>query len=319
MSKARSRLADYAVYLLVRVFVCIIQVLSWESARQFARGLAWLLYKVDHRHRLVAGENLRHAFGEQLDERQRDAMVRAVYVHFCTMLVELIQLPRKFHIHNWKQYGRLYGGDKVVAGLLSDRSLLIVTGHLGNWEIAGYALGVFGFKTYAIARTLDNPYLDHFLLSFRERTGQKVLAKKGDFDQIQELLAGSGAIATLADQDAGQRGLFVDFFGRPASTHKAVALLALEYNTPLVVIGVPRLGEAEFNGFQFEEPARYRIILSDYIDPEEYKGRPDAVKAITQRYTTALERVIRLAPEQYFWLHRRWKHQPAPKKRKKAA
>src|SRR5205807_5236370 len=97
MSKARSHLADYAVYLLVRVFVCFIQVLSWESACAFARGLAWILYRVDRRHRLVADENLRHAFGEQLDERQRGAMVRAVYVHFCTMLIELIQLPRKFH------------------------------------------------------------------------------------------------------------------------------------------------------------------------------------------------------------------------------
>ncbi len=319
MSKARSRLADYAVYLLVRVFVCILQTLSWESARTFARALAWLIYKVDRRHRLVAEENLRHAFGEQFDERQRDALVRAVYVHFCTMLVEIIQFPRKFHVNNWKQYVELYGGDKMVTSLLSGRPLILATGHFGNWEIAGYALGLFGFTTHAIARTLDNPYLDHFLLSFRERTGQKILAKKGDFDQIQELLSGSGVIATLADQDAGQRGQFVDFFGRPASTHKAVALLALEYNTPLLVIGVPRVGEAEFNGSRFEEPVRYRIILSDCIDPEEYKGRPDAVKAITQRYTTALERVIRLAPEQYFWLHRRWKHQPAPKKSKKAA
>jgi KDO2-lipid IV(A) lauroyltransferase len=319
MSRARSRTADYAVYLLVRVFVCFLQVLSWEGSRTFARLLAWILYRVDRRHRLVADENLRHAFGEQLDERQRDAMVRAVYVHFCTMLVELIQFPRMFHIHNWKRHGELYGGDKVVAGLLSDRSLLIVTGHFGNWEIAGYALGTFGFKTYAIARTLDNPYLDRFLLSFRERTGQKILAKKGDFDEIQELLAGSGAIATLADQDAGQRGQFVDFFCRPASTHKAVALLALQYNTPLLVIVVPRVGAAEFNGHRFQEPARYRIILSDYIDPLEYQGRSDAVKAITQRYTTALERVIRLAPEQYFWLHRRWKHQPALKRSKKAA
>src|SRR5262249_22959583 len=160
--------------------------------------------------------------------------------HFCTMLVELIHLPRKFHITNWKrQYGRLYGADKVVAEMLSGRSLLLVTGHFGNWEIAGYAMGVFGFKTYAIARTLYNPYLDRVLLSFRERTGQKILAKKGDFDDIQALLAGSGALATLADQDAGQRGQFVDFFGRPASTHKAVALLALEYNTPLLVMGVP--------------------------------------------------------------------------------
>ncbi len=309
MSRSRSRVADYAVYLLVRVIVCLVQVLSYEQARRLARALAWLVHRADRRHRLVADENLRHAYGDRLDARQREQTVREVYEHFCTVLVEIIHLPRRLHATNWKRYAELRGGDRLVAALLSGRPLLFVTCHLGNWEIAGYALGLFGFSTHAIARTLDNPHLDAFLRGFRERTGQHILAKKGDFDQIQDLLAASGVIATLADQDAGQRGQFVDFFGRPASTHKAVALLALEYDVPLLVIGVPRLEEATPEG-RAGGPARYHIILSDCIEPGEYRDRPDAVKAITQRYTTALEQLIRLVPEQYFWLHRRWKHQP---------
>src|SRR5262249_61061601 len=119
MSKERSHIADYAVYLLVRIFVCIIQILSWEAAHKFARGLAWLAHKVDRRHRLVADENLRHAFGEQLDEQQRDVMVRAVYAHFCTMLVEIIQFPRKFHPSNWRRYAELYGGEGEGPGVLA--------------------------------------------------------------------------------------------------------------------------------------------------------------------------------------------------------
>jgi KDO2-lipid IV(A) lauroyltransferase len=107
-------------------------------------------------------------------------------------------------------------------------------------------------------------------------------------------------LATLGDQDAGPKGLFVDFFGRPASTHKAVALLALEHHVPLVVIGTPRVGE----------PMRYHITVEDVILPEEYEWQPDAVRAITQRFTDALERIIRRYPEQYLWLHRRWKNQP---------
>ena len=90
---------------------------------------------------------------------------------------------------------------------------------------------------YAIARPIDNPYLDRFLCGFRERTGQQVLTKKGDYDRVRELLAAGAAVATLGDQDAGQRGLFVDFFGRPASTHKAMALLCLEHQVPIMVIG----------------------------------------------------------------------------------
>ena len=126
---------------------------------------------------------------------------------------------------------------------------------------------------------------------------------------MQALLARGGVIATLGDQDAGQRGVFVDFFGRPASTHKAIALLALEHRVPLMVVGTARPGKGR----------RYQVLVGDVFFPEDYEGKPDAVKAMTQRFTSGLERVIRMAPEQYFWLHRRWKHQPPVKKGKRAA
>jgi KDO2-lipid IV(A) lauroyltransferase len=175
--------------------------------------------------------------------------------------------------------------------------------------MAGYALGLLGFTSYAVARPLDNVYLDDFLRQFRERTGQKLLAKKGDAGQMQQILKEGGIIATLADQDAGQRGLFVDFFGRPASTHKAIALLALEYQVPLQVVHAARVGE----------PMRYQLRAEELILPEAHEGKSNAIREITQRFTTALERGIRRAPEQYFWLHRRWKHQPQQKKEKRAA
>jgi KDO2-lipid IV(A) lauroyltransferase len=199
-------------------------------------------------------------------------------------------------------------GRPTLDCLLSGRPLLLVTGHFGNWELGGYILGLLGFRTHAIARDLDNPYLDRFLRRFRERTGQGILSKVGDFDRINAVLQNGGAVATLGDQDAGQRGLYVDFFGRPASTHKAIALLSLAHRAPLLVIGVRRVAE----------PMRYQLLAVDCIRPEEYDGRADAVKAITQRFTRALEQVVREAPEQYFWLHRRWKHQPARKGAKAA-
>jgi KDO2-lipid IV(A) lauroyltransferase len=158
---------------------------------------------------------------------------------------------------------------------------------------------LLGFSTYAIARPIDNPYLDRFLRRFRERTGQTLITKRGAFDQVRSLLGQGGVIATLGDQDAGQRGVFVDFFGRPASTHKGIALLALEQQARLVVLGTMRIAE----------PDRYAVVVTDVIDARDYANRPDAVPALTQRYTRALERVIRQAPDQYLWLHRRWKHQ----------
>jgi Kdo2-lipid IVA lauroyltransferase/acyltransferase len=267
-----------------------------------------LAYRLNHRHRNVALENLRHAFGERYTESQREAMVRSVYEHFCRLLIEIIHLPRHLHLTNWRKCVRFKQAGPLVESLLSGRPLLMVTGHYGNWEMGGYTLGLLGIQTYAVARPLDNPYLDLFLRRFRERTGQQLLAKKGDLDQMQKILSSGGIIATLADQDAGQRGLYVDFFGRPASTHKAIALLAIEYRVPLLVVLVRRCGQA----------LEYEIDVQDTILPEEYADRPDAIKAITQRFTTALEQGIRLAPEQYFWLHRRWKHQPAKAGRKAA-
>jgi KDO2-lipid IV(A) lauroyltransferase len=320
MSKPRSPLADYAVYLLVRAIVCILQALSFPTACRFAGLLAWLIYHVDRRHRLVAHENLRHAFPE-LDDRRRDDLVRAVYRHFCTLLMEMAHLPRKFHPNNWRQHLDLDNARPLVQALLGDRPVLFVTGHLGNWELGGYSLGLLGFRTYAIARRLDNPWLDDFLRNFRERTGQGILDKNDDFTRIQAVLASGGALATLADQDAGQRGQFVNFFNRPASTHKAVALLALRFNVPLVVLGTLRTEPPPgSHGFHpFSGRLKYTVVVTDVIRPEDYESQPDAVATITRRFTLALEQLIRRAPEQYFWLHRRWKHQPQVKVKKSRA
>jgi KDO2-lipid IV(A) lauroyltransferase len=307
MAKPRNPAADYAVYLVIRLAVCVLQALSLAKAQAFARFLAWVAYRVDRRHREVARDNLRRAF-PAASAAALDRHVRAVYRHFLTVLVEIVQIPRRLHVTNWQRHIELVHGGRVVGGLTGGRPLLIVTGHFGNWEMAGYALGMFGFRTYAVARRIDNPHLDRFLARFRSGTGQTILDKNGDYDRIQRVLKEGGAIAMLADQDAGQRGLFVDFFGRPASTFKSIALLALEYDAALVVAGVPKVGE----------PMRYQIVCEELILPEEYAGRKDAAAAITQRYTAALERLVRRDPGQYFWLHRRWKHAPPVRKAKAA-
>ena len=118
---------------------------------------------------------------------------------------------------------------------------------------------------------------------------------------------GSAGRLPMVRSGGSSRGLFVDFFGRPASTHKAIALLAIEHKTPIVVGVARRLGDT----FQYE------IRCEEIIDPTEMSGSTDDVRLLTQRYTSALERLIREHPEQYFWLHRRWKHQPKPREKKR--
>ena len=309
--KARSSVVDYAVYLAVRAFVCVLQALPRPLAFASADGLAWVAYRVNKRHRAVAAENLRFAFPEKCDA-EIDSLVRGCYRHFCTMLVEMLILPRVLSVENYPAIATLDDKALNVRQYVDSRALLMVLGHFGNWEIAGYAVGAFGFKTYAIARVLDNPYLDRFLNRFRQKTGQTIIAKNDDFDRLTAALKSGGKVATVADQDAGPRGVFVNFFGRPASAHKAVALMAMEFDALMIVTGTARVGRSRAaSGF----PSHFRVWTEDVIDPRDYAGRADAVKAITQRYHDALERMIRKHPEQYFWLHRRWKSRPAEKKR----
>ncbi|WP_435015751.1 lysophospholipid acyltransferase family protein [Tundrisphaera sp. TA3] len=295
---------DYSLYLLVRLIVAIAQAMSIEQSYAFAEGLAALLYRVNKRHRKIGIENLRLAFGDRYTEAERDQIIRGVYRHFCMMLMEILHIPRKLHPTTWRDRITLVGHPMVVDQLLKGGPIIMLTGHFGNWEMAGYLFGVFGFPPNSVARTLDNPYLDRFLRSFRERTGQKMIPKKGGYDQMLDVLRTGGVLSFLADQDAGERGMYVDFFGRPASTHKAIALMAIEHKAPVMVGYARRIGP----GF------RYEVGCTELIQPTEWTGTADDVRLLTQRYTSALEAIIRRDPDQYLWLHRRWKHQPKPKK-----
>lgn len=315
MAKPRNRTADLATYLVIRLLVCVIQAVPPTIAFWLADQIAWLVYRFVPSRRRVALENLAAAYPE-LTPEQADQLVRTMYRHFVRAAVEGLLLPRKLHITNWRAFADLYPGIRTLGALFADRPALLVTAHFGNWEMAGYLLGAVGFKTFAIARVLDNPYLERFVLRLRQSTGQTIIAKKDDFDRLTAVMKANGKVATLADQDAGSRGVFVDFFGRPASTHKAVALMAIEFDAVMAVIGVPRVaraGRAAAVPPAGMEATYYAVEVEDVIDPRDYANRPDAVKAITQRYTAALERLIRRHPEQYFWLHRRWKHQPKAK------
>ncbi len=307
--RRRRPVLDYAVYLAVRLVVCLAQMMSVEQSYAFAGNLAGLLYRFDRRHRRVGIENLTAAFGDRYNAGERERIIRGVYLHFCRMLMEILHIPRKLHPTTWRDRITLVGHEKVLDRLMDGGPLIMLTGHFGNWEMAGYLFGVFGFPPHSVARTLDNPHLERFLRSFRERTGQKLIPKKGGYDQMLAVLRSGGVLSFLADQDAGERGMFVDFFGRPASTHKAIALLAIEHEAPVAVGYARRVGP----GF------RYEVGCTELIEPSELTGTPDDARLLTQRYTTALEQIIRRDPDQYLWLHRRWKHQPRSKKTRPGA
>ncbi len=322
--KPRSRAADYATYLAARTVVFAIQTAPPRLAYAVADFLAWLVYTLAKGRRRVALENVRAAFPElAANPAAADRLVRAMFRHFLRAAIEFALLPRKLHVANWRKY--VAAGPNGVSALFHTRSTLLVSAHFGNWEMAGFVIGLLGFRTHAIARVLDNPYLERYALHFRQKTGQTIIAKNDDFDRLTAVLKGGGKVGTLADQDAGPRGVFVDFFGRPASTHKAIALMAMQFDALVMVMGIPRVNRADHPQHPDFDPASplaplyYAVKVMDVIDPRDYADDPNAVAAITQRFSAALESLIRQYPEQYFWLHRRWKHQPKAKRENRAA
>ena len=312
MAKERNKTVDFTVYIVIRLAAAFLRALPFPTAIRFAGVLAWILMKISPRRQQIARNNLHMAFPGQYTPGELDGVVAAMYRHFCMVVVEIIHLDLLFTLTNWRrhfEFGTPEQYERFSDAVLGDRPLMIVTGHFGNWELAGYVFGLIGFSGSAIARPLDNPHLDRWMRRWRESTGQKMIAKNGEFQLIEATLRSGRVLQTLGDQDAGQRGLFVPFFHQPASTHKAVALLAMKHKSLIMVMGCARIG----GGFN------YRCTVEDIIDPLAYRKHADASRAITARFTEGLERLIRQYPEQYLWIHRRWKHQPKVPKRNSAA
>ncbi len=304
----RKRIADFFVYLVLRVLICVVQAMHVETGRMLAGWLAWLFCDVLRLRAKVVDENLAHAFAE-MSETDRARLARRMWEHLFLLVLEVVHAPRKLHETNWRDYITLSNQALLVGSLLSDRPTLIVTAHFGNFEVAGVVLGILGFPTYTVARTLDNPYLDRFLNRFRASTGQYMIPKQGGYDQIVDVLARGGTMTFLADQYAGPKGCWVEFFGRTASVHKAIALLALDNDAPVAVCSSRRVGG----------PLHIELGTTAILDPRHTDLQINSIRDLTQWYTSRLEEIIRRTPDQYWWLHRRWKDTRQPRKRKKKA
>ena len=307
-AERRPTLAHRLEYAALRGAIGGLGALPWDRATAVGAWLGRLGYAPTGIRRGVTERQIAAAFPEFSAARVRE-VARASYESLGRTTLEAALVPRLGHAGILGLYERVEGWELLEEARAAGRGALLVTGHLGNWELGNFLLGLLGVRSSAIARRLDNPHLHRFVKRFRVRTGQTILDKHADYERIQAVLAEGGTLGVLADQDAGARGPFVPFFGRPASTTKAVALLALEHRAPILVLGVQKVAE----------PFRYRLTVEDTIHPEEYDAHPDAVVAITARFTAALERMIRRYPEQYFWLHRRWKHQPKARPARRAA
>jgi KDO2-lipid IV(A) lauroyltransferase len=296
----RNRLLDWLQYVGMRLFAMFVHMASWRANYRTARWLGDLLFRFDRRHRDRALRHLALSFPHWSD-RTRWRVARASVRNLVYLGVEFLFTTRLIKPATWRRHIRLCDMGPTVRLMLENRTgLIFLTGHFGNWEVVGYTMATLGFPMVSVARRLDNPYIDRYVFGIRARTGQVILDKRGAVRDIAGVLERRGAVGFVADQDAGRKGAFVDFFGRKASTYKSIALMAMRYHAPVIVGYARRLAE------QF----RFEIGVQRIIRPDEWARRADPMTWITQEYTRALEEVVRSAPEQYLWVHRRWKHRP---------
>lgn len=294
-----NRYLDPLVYFAVRVFVCIVQSLRIETCETVAEWLAFVAVDVLGVRQRVVDENLKHVF-PNLDASQRKQISREMWRHLALMVCETALVPRKIHRTNWRQHVRIDGRREFVRLLLDPRPTLIVSGHFGNFEVGGFMTGLLGFPTYTVARRLDNQALDAYVNRFRSANGQFIVPKEDSAQQLDQLLARGATLTLLGDQHAGQKGCWVDFFGRPASCHKAIALFSMTSKAPMLVSYSKRAGR----------PLQFELGLAGVVDPDDCDEDLLGVRPLTQWYNQRLEELVRRSPEQYWWLHRRWKEAP---------
>ncbi len=310
--KKRSQVIDYLVFVLVRIGWTVFAMFSIESNLRTMRLVGRFWYYAPHampnwlpavrrlrEHRNRAERHVRMAFPDA-EDKEVQRIVRGSFESLAMLSVEVLLTPRLITQWSWARHIQLRKLDEAIRALMSPNGCIMLTGHYGSWELLGYALAILGFDIVAVMRPLDNEYLNRFLLDRRERSGLTLLYKKGATRNAPEVLESGGALCFIADQNAGRKGQFVDFFGYKASTYKAIGLLAIQHEVPIVVGCARRVGR----GFSYE------ICVNRVIQPPEWQGRDDELAWITQEYTLALEDLVRGAPEQYLWMHRRWKSRP---------
>lgn len=304
MSQWKQKLAWGLQYAALRLVEAAFQCFPIEANLVTARVGGRLLYLFDKRHREIAIANLRASYPGATEAALRRAARRSCE-HFLMLGAEALCLPRLMQFNRFLDIVDISGCAESFRYVASGKPAILVTGHFGNWEMVGYSMAAMGFPPTSVARPLDNPYVNEHLMALRERTGQRILSKHGVTEEAVATLRASRPLGFIADQDAGRSGFFVNFFGRKASAYKSIAYLALEENVPIFVGGAYRLGHR----------FRYRVVITDVIHPSEYEKGVDGALAITQRYTAGIEKAVRLAPEQYLWVHRRWKTRPPEERR----
>ncbi len=285
-----------------------------------ALGHAFARSPINKRRLQQICHHLEVAFPEW-DAEHRHRVALGSLKHLFKLAAEVAYTPRLLTDQGWQRHVHIGDLDEALVEMLHAGPCLLVTGHNGNWELLGYTMALLGVPLHALYRPLDLKPLDGWVRTTRSRRGLVLVDKFGAAQQLPKLLDRGAPIGFVADQNGGDRGLFVPFFNRLASTYKSVGLLAMQYKAPLICgcavrldPGTPTPDGQRWSNISKHASLRYSIRIQDIIKPEHWIDQPDPLFYITARYRYAIEQMVRQTPEQYFWMHRVWKSRPRHEK-----
>ena len=280
--------------------VKIISSLVCNMPRALRRNLGMMIGRlcwpmVPAKRRKMAVDNISRALN--ITTGQAADIAKASGVRFGPMFMEVLHMP-KLNKDNINQYVTLTGSEHLEAALAMGRGAVLSTAHSGNWELLGAALAMHGFPLVAVVQRQTNAAMDTFINEYRTIAGMHVTYKQGVREMVK--MMGEGKIVgLLMDQDNHSKGVFVEFFGRLASTPQGAAALARINNAPIVP------------AFITENPdGSHTAIIHPAVFVEKTADRAEDICRTTQTLTGIIEEHIRQHPEEWFWLHNRWKTAP---------
>jgi KDO2-lipid IV(A) lauroyltransferase len=280
-------------------FIKILGILPRGLARAFGIGLGWTVYLLHVRLRHVGMRNLALAFPEKTTS-ERSRILRGEFTSMGRQLAEACQFP-KYTLDNVEQVVVYDGLENYEKAYVRGKGVLFLTAHFGGWEVSAFTHSMHGHWMHVVMRPMDNVYLDNLIRQYRTMHGNKMVDKDDFVRGLLSAMKAGEAVGILMDTNmTPPQGIFVDFFGIPACTASGLARIALRTDAAVVP------------GFTIWDSAlgKYRLRFDPAVELIRTGDTEADIHANTQAFTSIIESYVRKYPEQWLWVHRRWKTRP---------
>lgn len=303
MPKKRSKIQNKSELLAVRSLLGTIGALPLETSMRFGKSVGRFLAKRFPKLKKTALRNLEIAFPEMSpDERER---IASSTFESLGRHLGFVSHFRKFKLENVRDLVDVVGREYFDRAHATGRGILFFTGHFGSWEVFNLLPPAFGYGMNILVRRIDNPLVENFVDRMRTRFGSVTLDKTKAARQMFRALENGELLGILADLNVQEKeGVFVDFFGVPASTTVSIAKLAIKTNA----IVLPAFAVWE------ESKNKYVVYLEPAIEYAPADNSPENIRDLTQKITATVEKYVRQYPEQWLWIHKRWNTRPPGEK-----